>query len=86
MTASPMWTIWCDGKVLDQASELRDCPAWAAQCYSAPAARRYALNGGWVRRKIDGRWMDLCRDCQELIRYGGHLEALAESVERGEGV
>ena len=56
MTASPVWTIWCDLQV----SPL--CLHWAAEEATAKDALQWAKDRGWKRR----RGKDICPWCVKM--------------------
>lgn len=56
MSTRPIWTVHCDGRGAD-------CLGWVSQEHDAPTARAEARYFGWKRRRVDGRWLDLCPAC-----------------------
>lgn len=58
MTASPIYTVWCDGDGCTRWCEMTN----VGESYTAGRARKIMRAFGW--RRIGGR--DLCRDCQRV--------------------
>lgn len=44
------------------------CGTQLSAQYVWPDAVAAEKNAGWKSKKIDGEWMDLCQDCQSIVR------------------
>ena len=62
MSIAKTYDVFCDGD---------GCINWedgASSTRSASVARRHAKGYGWVRRRLDGRMVDLCPRCIRNLR------------------